>query len=488
MQARMADSVADGVGVNTHINYAGSVYNSGYESIIKPRLLESGIRHIRDNSSGDSKVIERYGELADKGIRLLLINNKANSSGLDFIKRVNTRASRPVEMVEPPNERDCNDDNWATLLRDFQPAFWNLLKSDAATREIPLLGPSFCNSSASPDRLSKVAPGMGAYMDAGNIHDYSGEAPELELGGGWGLSPDRMLEKYRQLSGAKPIVSTENGYKMSGATEGHPTVSQLAAAKYLPRMFLDRIGRGVYRTYIYQLINNAEDFGLLNENGSPRAQFLAVKNMVHLFSDKGAKFQPGRLDVAISGDTSKVKMMLFQKRSGQFYLVLWQAVKSYDPESGKDLQPEARRIEVKLGSRFKSIKSHTPSLSTDVTSIPAPLEGLAEFSLSVPDHILVVELGEQVGGNGIGIRHSNQTLRDQGFRFQLGPSGLALSLSRNVDFRMEIHSFTGRLIGSFQGNRAGNYSLHAKDLQPGIFWLTGTCEGRSFTSSLLIGH
>src|SRR5690554_278249 len=48
-QALASDIAANTIGVNTHINYTGSIYDTHYENIIQPRLVELGIRHIRDH-------------------------------------------------------------------------------------------------------------------------------------------------------------------------------------------------------------------------------------------------------------------------------------------------------------------------------------------------------------------------------------------------------------------------------------------------------
>ena len=37
VQAIMADRAADAVGVNTHVNYSGTIYDTAFASIIRPR-------------------------------------------------------------------------------------------------------------------------------------------------------------------------------------------------------------------------------------------------------------------------------------------------------------------------------------------------------------------------------------------------------------------------------------------------------------------
>ncbi|HMV50398.1 MAG TPA: hypothetical protein PKD31_21840, partial [Blastocatellia bacterium] len=46
-RARQADEFLDSIGVNVHLHYNDTAYKE-YERIIKPRLRESGIRHLRD--------------------------------------------------------------------------------------------------------------------------------------------------------------------------------------------------------------------------------------------------------------------------------------------------------------------------------------------------------------------------------------------------------------------------------------------------------
>ena len=107
--------------------------------------------------------------------------------------------------------------------------------------------------------------------------------------------------------------------------------------------------RGAPRLYGYQLINNnAEDFALLNSNGSPRLQFTALKNLIALFKDPGAAFVPDRLAYTLSGVSTGIQQMLFQKRDGRFYLAVWQGVLSSSltsSDSGiRDVEPARRAL------------------------------------------------------------------------------------------------------------------------------------------------
>ncbi len=63
----------DFFGVNTHLGYYDTTYRD-YAEIVKPRLLELGVRHIRDGTFNDD-VLRKYLDLSQHGIRLLFITD-----------------------------------------------------------------------------------------------------------------------------------------------------------------------------------------------------------------------------------------------------------------------------------------------------------------------------------------------------------------------------------------------------------------------------
>lgn len=401
----MADRVADMVGVNTHISFYGTVYDTHFETVIKPRLLELGVRHIRDSPSVATEPVvkSRFIDLAKSGVRTLMINWPVPDLGHAYVKALNAQAGlQVVEAVEPPNERDITwfyynfGADWPAKMRDWMTRNYPLYKNDPATANITVLGPSFANTRDSAQILARVFPNAAAFMDAGNLHNYSGVHPEGPWGGGWGLSVADSLQRYRSLSGSKPLWVTENGYKQSGFIEGHPAVTPRAAAKYMPRQLLTQFQQGVQRYYIYELMNETyEDFGLLNNDGTPRPQFRAVKNLIALFKDQGASFSTGSLDYQLLGDLSSIYSSLFQKRNGRFYLALWQGVPSASgtrDSNLRNLEPPARSLTLNLATKITQARVYQPSFSTLPTSTYRAASGLASIPLFVPDHVLVVEL------------------------------------------------------------------------------------------------
>lgn len=396
---------AEAVGVNTHLNYTGSVYDIHYQDIIKPKLVELGVKHIRDHF-GNSAINARYQELAhNHGIKLLLISN---DSGTDLIKakeevkRLNQiNLSKPVvDLIEPANERDNGwKQDWVKLCA-YMKDYYNTYKNDAATASIPLLGPSFANTKTSAVDFGKECTDTSQYMDMGNLHAYSGLYPESPIAGGWGIGLQKAIEVYKTISAEKPIIETECGYKMSEGAKGHPAVSQRTAAKYAPRLVLDRMQKGVDQVYFYQLINNSEDFGLLNEDGSPRLQFTALKNFIYLMADSGGNFKPASLNYSLNGDLRDIHQMLFQKKDGKFMLVIWQGVNGsdggYKNNDYSNINHPDRKITLNLATKTSSIKVFRPSFNNmpDGNGIMPVVsyKKTSSVSINVPDNIVIVEI------------------------------------------------------------------------------------------------
>ena len=71
-----ASAFFNSIGVNTHIGFYDTNY-ADFQGMLKPRLLELGVKHIRDGNiwggnSGDTP-LTRCKELEQYGINLLLI-------------------------------------------------------------------------------------------------------------------------------------------------------------------------------------------------------------------------------------------------------------------------------------------------------------------------------------------------------------------------------------------------------------------------------
>ncbi|MGL6342424.1 MAG: hypothetical protein ACRC80_25185 [Waterburya sp.] len=397
-QARSADGFVDSMGVAIHPSYTDTIYGK-YDEIIKPRLQELGVRHVRNDSVAleDKNTQQKYLDLAKIGIKSTVIidprfpNQNTGSGGVDFVKSI----LESVEAVEGPNEPDDYKfgENFAQMIRDFQADLYFGIKKDPETANLPVLSPSAF--------FIKYAFELGQIpCDIGNTHHY----PR----GQWGIPADgldRQILAAKVMCGEKPIIVTESGYN-NGAnlklTEF--SVSEQAGAKYLLRLFLEYFNRGIKRFYTYELIDAQPDlqgenyfewhFGLLRNDGSPKPDFIALKNLISLLQDREAMADNSlflkSLDYNLQGNTTNIHHTLLQKSNGNFYLILWQEVPSFEHKTKTDIVVPERSLILTLNTPISKATTYQPVNS--ITPLEKYDNNIKHLKLKVPDHPLVIEL------------------------------------------------------------------------------------------------
>ncbi len=368
---RPSAAFVDSIGVNTHLGYTDTIYRR-YDEVIRPRLAELGIRHIRDGLRADRKdVVAKLNDLAGLGIRsdLLLPPEQAVAIAKEVRKS--------VETVEGPNEPD-HGSGWEAKARERQIALYRAIKGDAETARLPVLVSGMANTRDSPGRLGSLVEAL----DFGNTHSYPGGLPLTS--GGWGISLDRAFAEARKVCDPKPLICTETGYHNRLEEKGHPGVTEAAAAKYIPRLLLTYFDRGIVRTYLYEFADEKPDpemrdmeqhFGLLRVDGTPKPAFVALQNWIARLRDPGPAFEPGAVAFTIEGDTRDVRHVLLGRRDGAFDLILWREVLSYDLQSKQDKTVTPGTLTVRLQTPFAKADLFRPGVSTEpVSHLPAGRE------------------------------------------------------------------------------------------------------------------
>lgn len=125
--------------MNTHFGYYDTQYGR-YEEVLKPRLLELGVKHIRDGTYNDD-VVRKYKEVGEAGVRLLLITQADKAA-------VQAKAIGPMLWgVEAVNEPDGGraPGTWEQAARREQQRLYEAMKADAALRSVPVVGISLAN-------------------------------------------------------------------------------------------------------------------------------------------------------------------------------------------------------------------------------------------------------------------------------------------------------------------------------------------------------
>ncbi len=402
VEAKTADAFIDTIGVNTHLHYQDTVYYKRYEDLIKPKLLELGVRHVRDGAytyreaRRNTFFYKRLRELGAAGIDFTLLtsietpyNDATDYSKLDDVVSWTDGAVTAFEGVNEPDLQGIK--GWASLTTEAQKKLYRTVKSNPALKDVKVLGPS-------PVWKTKELGDLSRYMDYGNTHPYPGG--KMPTASENNQSTKINMRRAARNSGSKPVMFTETGYHNAVKTDdNHLPTSEQATAKYLPRMLLAHFNMDVPRTYLYELIdsrskgrtsNPEASFGLLRYDGREKPAFRAVKNLTKLLADAGPSFTPSALNFALGGDTDDLHYTLLQKRDGTFYLALWLAKESWDRHTLEDLNVAKQNVTVTLGKNANATL-HTLDGSGRMSKKAVSFNN-KKLNLSVGDSVTVLEL------------------------------------------------------------------------------------------------
>lgn len=382
VKPRKAGDFVNSIGVNTHFGYYDTTYGK-YEQILKPRLLELGVKHIRDGTYNQD-VVRKYREVGQAGVRLLLITSS---------DRAVSQAKAIGDMlwgVEAVNEPDMRryEGGWVKFACREQQNLYQAIKQDSELSHIPVVGLSLANIRRSPSELGDISQ----WMDYGGMHPYAaGEYPSKHWG--WGMSMESALGEARKVSGDKPLLVTECGYHNRIAEKGHPGVSEQAAAIYHLHLFFIYFNQGVERSYKYELLDLKDDkgmsdkechFGLVRSDGSVKPSFTAIKNLIWLLDDEKKDFRCRDLEYAVESD-AVIRTTLLQKSDGSWWLALMREVDVFDLKSGQDVAVEPIKVSVKF-ARKMDVCCYMPNLSVEpiaelesVRSVECMMDGCVQL-------------------------------------------------------------------------------------------------------------
>jgi hypothetical protein len=410
--APRSDDFVDSIGVCTHWSYENTPYGKTY-ALVKKRLAESGIRHIRDGLS--VRELELWREL---GIRSTIVSDPRDHDLGTFMTawKVSPGLLDMIEGANEPNnfwllfKSSYRGEGWPQGVRLWQDDLYKAVRAEPLLARIPV-------ASTTPILDGGIALAPLTSFDDIAFHPYAGgEMPSTNIV--WGdLCVRRALALLGSGNNAKQMVATESGYhnclsdhRVPGG--GQPGISEKAGGCYFPRQFAEYWNAGIVRTFSYELIDESvnpndpeANFGLLRNDASPKPGFSAVANLISLLSE--SQWDPKSLHwirteapdrafpLAIEGP-SNVHHTLLSRADGGINLLLWQEVRSFDIKTGKDLSPEPEHVTIRLATPL-------------ATTLYRPLMGIQpqnsweaskSIVVSVPDDVVILRLAASVGSEG----------------------------------------------------------------------------------------
>lgn len=392
--ARPADAFVDAIGVNTHFGNAQYPENAYANRLIAAKLASLGVRNIRDHTWNDAG-LQRVDELYRKfGIRATLVLGETTRSPRQLVQLL--KAHPAYEAVEGLNEPDFTKRSYKALTDDpgkndyaatraFQDGLYFAVKADPETKQLPVLSPAMGRSQRSQFLLP-------IEFDVAAVHRYAWEGKSARQPG---FELDEVIANLAELRGRRPLWVTETGYYNEPLAHAR-AASEEVCGIYMPRQVAEFFNRGVMRIYFYELADQGTDksareqnFGLLRHDMTEKPAFIAMKNLIDLLKEPGAKpFQPESLDMSLSPADERIHHTLLQKSDRRFYLLVWQEVLSYDPLAKKAIDNPAVNVTLTL-SQPLDVRMYLPSQSAQAV---AEHRRQASIELRVPDQMLIVEL------------------------------------------------------------------------------------------------
>ncbi len=430
VRAKSSDDFVESMGINTAFGFCPGRLCDNY-SEVKTLLAELGIRYIRGRPY--SEPWRRRTDLYEEhGIRMLAQADRTWGKPLNsenITARLNAIKSwgKMIIGIVGTNEYDSGSNsckkkegcdpswskqNWPRNYRQFQQRLYEQVKADPELSHLPVVMGPMVNL----DNIDRLGD-LSAICDKGNDHSYPGPwgKPSQESVY-WGSkdtlrSIDEMVAKVQQACPGKKLWITETGYeeKIDGQQSDY-AVTRKAKAKYLPRIYTNYYLQGqIEKTFLFALLNavstDLSGFSIIDNNLQPTPAYYAIKNMTSLLGEatwdrqtqswQYPDFEASSLNYTLKGDNTDIKHLLLQKSDGTFYLLLWQEVYVYDDRQGQDIENPDRLIKLKLdGEVIEKANKYLLYNENNPYGELAPLEtwtDVSNISLSVPDHILVLE-------------------------------------------------------------------------------------------------
>jgi uncharacterized membrane protein YgcG len=371
LTAITADSFVSSLGVNTHIDFN----DYGYQNLatVESSLEYLGVRNVRDSAQSSTDLTSWQQVAQATGVKfddyIPEGSPAAMQSALALIPQLAQEGI--LNMIEGGNEEDdpyaVAEGNSLAITQQFQQQVWAMGQS----LSLPVINMSFgAGWTAANDwhgDYDKVGD-MSPYTTYANAHTYPNP----------GQSPDSAIQQLNadaELAAAsRPVITTEIGWD-------NATFSQASVAQYVVQAALDGIKDGDVKTYFYSLYDDGSgQFGLMNQDGTPKPAGVALHDLTTLLADTGAHaatFTPGSLTFSLSGNQSTDNTLLIQKSDGSDWLAVW------------DETAAAHNVTVTLASTASQIKVFDPVTGT---SAIASASNTNTITVSVGNDPLLIEV------------------------------------------------------------------------------------------------
>lgn len=452
VQPKPADKFVDIIGVDVHFARSWTAYtnsddNPNAEQTAINVLTNLRIRHLRDGIWGWNGGVEDF-DKDGRGVveRFSTISQAGNVAGIPggftWILTDNTNDWRKLRdnyliplgnrviVLEGANENMgvSGDAQAYTQIRNW----WNNILP-----AMPHLQIATNTGPTNPCQI-KDSGYIGDFVHYGNAHPYHfwppfkpwnkvshcnfNSTPAPPTTPLW-TSPDNTTAgnigfieatRKKRIRPDQPLIFTEWGYPTISNDDNNWGVDEPTAAKYVLRSFLEHFNAGIVYSCSYELLDGdigstdpENNFGLADYNGNLKQSGLALKRLISLIEDNGyTDISTNSLNYTLSGGglsfsddqnptTNEIHQTLLQKIDGKFYLILWQEAISTN-STGEGITIPSVNVTINFDHTISSLKAYLPATNDNASPVSTDVN-TASFTVSVPDHPVVIEIDDSQG-------------------------------------------------------------------------------------------
>ena len=385
-----ASTFVQSIGVNIHVeNYWSNYANT---TLVESELAYLGIDQVRDKFVDWSNLQSEYAQLAAAGVKfdmqIPVYTGGSNTVNLpEFISMLDGFVqSHPgsVTAIEGPNEVNIWPVSYAggTTPADealLQQALYAVVEADPNLNNIPVYNLSL--GTADPNLFSQLG-NLSSAASYANSHAYLGNEPTPAAGLAY-LLPIAQID-----ASGLPTVITETGYE-TNAADSYSGVDPTDQAKLTLDLLLDAFKDGVSKTYLYDLMDDGQSFGLFTANGAPKLVATALHDLTSLLSDNGStqSFTPGSLSYAASLPANGNQLLL-EKSNGTFDLVLWAEFQIWDATTESEMVAPAETSTIQFAQAQNVVLVFDPLQGTMPISAYLNTQSI---QVTLTDHPIIVE-------------------------------------------------------------------------------------------------